>query len=398
MRPPWKARVAQRIPSLRRRDELLAERTSQLSVARSQARELRSLVRELQSKAERTERAERAFSQARADVARARDAERITPSYRQQYFDLSRQARRATAIDPEGRHPYRQLKLKLRNYRFAQSHGVGTPEILAVWPTVDDIDLSDLPETFVLKSDLGSHNRGVLLLRRLPSEGFQSLDGLNLFTRDEIRGHFASQLPFRRVGGPFFAEELLIPPEGGLLPVDVKISAFYGEIAHVLLRRVTHPQGMDGPAVAAYKFVDACGDDLGRIRQTNRLDAGIPPPANLADMLAQARHLSRALGVPGCRVDLYNTTRGIVLGELTLTPGGPQEYLPEHDAQLGAVWRDAVLRRDLDLVDGRPFGLLHGPHTGTNYYPPDHLSRYGDPGPWTLREAHCEEWCGIAND
>ena len=321
MRPPWKARIAQRIPSLRLRDELLAERTSQLGVVRAQARELRSLVREMRPKAERTERAERAFSQARADVARARNAERITPSYRQQYFDLSRQARRATAMDPEGRHPYRQLKLKLRNYRFAQSHGIGTPEILAVWPTVEDIELSDLPETFVLKSDFGSHNRGVLLLRRLSGDSFQSLDGFNLFTGAQIRHHFAAQLPFRRVGGPFFAEELLAAPEGGLLPVDVKISALYRDIAHVLLRRVTHPEGMDGPAVAAYKFVDPNGEDLGRIRQTNRLDAGIPPPANLPEMLAEARHLSRALGVPGCRVDLYNTTRGIVLGELTLTPG-----------------------------------------------------------------------------
>jgi hypothetical protein len=56
-------------------------------------------------------------------------------------------------LDPAGQHPFRQVPFKLRNYRLGASHGVPVPTVLRAWSKSDDIDLDDLPDRFVVKSD-----------------------------------------------------------------------------------------------------------------------------------------------------------------------------------------------------------------------------------------------------
>ncbi len=123
-------------------------------------------------------------------------------------------------------------------------------------------------------------------------------------------------------------------------------------------------------------------------------DTSIPVPARLPEMVRIAAHLSRAVGLPFCRVDLFDTDDGVVLGEVTRTPGGNERYLPEHDAAMGLAWERAAFRLDLDLLAGRPPGVLHGPVPVDNPYPPSHVSRSADPGPWEPVVRPCEEWCG----
>lgn len=377
----WRTRAISRIPSLRWRDELIARREEQ--VAR-----LREQVRRLEGAGGAGVDQETARRLAELQAA-ARLRERSTPSFRQQFRDMARQAQRAKVLDPDAWHPYRQLKCKLRNYRFAVSHGVGVPKVLGAWSSLHQIELDPLPDEFALKSDFGSNGRGVMLLRRTGRDAFLVVNEGRTVTFQEIVAHFAEHERAGRVAGPYFAEELLARQDG-LLPVDVKIYAFYGGLGQVLLRRVSEV----GDAIETrYKFLGSAGEDLGDVAPEFKRDATIPTPDTFPEMLEVARHLSRALGVPFCRIDLYDTPEGIVLGELTLTPGGPHVYPDDHDAGMGASWRDASLKRDLDLIAGRPFGILHGTVERVNFYPEDHVSHAADPGSWGITEVPCSVWC-----
>src|SRR5699024_2027400 len=114
-----------------------------------------------------------------------------------------------------------------------------------VWGTAAQIELSGLPDEFVLKSDGGAGGRGVLPLRRVgpdryrltggSTDGTGSTDGPPDLTGADVVEHYRTE---RRVEGPFFAEAMLARPGVDGLPDDIKIYACYGEVGQVLLRRM----------------------------------------------------------------------------------------------------------------------------------------------------------------
>jgi hypothetical protein len=74
-------------------------------------------------------------------------------------------------------------------------------------------------------------------------------------------------------------------------------------------------------------FLDPSWNEFILSRYKERLPDPIPPkPATLGEMLEAAERLGRALDF--VRIDLYDTTRGIVLGEMTLYPEGGQRNTP----------------------------------------------------------------------
>ncbi len=159
----------------------------------------------------------------------------------------------------------------------------------------------------------------------------------------------------------------------------------------VLLRRVGEHGRNDS---ITYKYVTGTGQNLGEITNTRKIDASIPVPPTLPTMVRIARHLSRAIGVPFCRVDLYDTTRGVVLGEITRTPGGAQTYVLDHDRMMGEQFLLAQAEFELDLINGRPLAMLHGPHPAPNHYPAEHPARETPDSPlWRMHVVPCEEWC-----
>lgn len=71
----------------------------------------------------------------------------------------------------------------------------------------------------------------------------------------------------------------------------------------------------------------------------------IGKPANYDDLIGAAEAIGRQFEF--ARVDLYNTPNGIVLGEITLAPGGGRLRLrsPELDLWMGDEWRSSLFRR-----------------------------------------------------
>lgn len=311
------------------------------------------------------------------------------PSFRRNLLELRRNVETLRPLDPQVVHPVLQIPRKLRNYRLAASHGIAVPQILAVWAREADIDLSGMPEEFVLKSDLGAGGKGVFPLRRVEEDRYAVIGGDEVLSTAQLRERFASR---KSTSGPFFVEAFLrqrVPGEE--IPDDVKVYAHYGEVSQVMVRQMPVHANLDH---ARYRYVDAEGRDLGEdIMPGARIDSSLPLPEPLEDFVAVAQHLSRAMAVPFIRVDIYDTVDGPVLGELTRAPGGRQRYRLDHDRAMGQAWDEARARLDLDVIAGRPLRNLHGLHPSPNYYPEGHRSRQADPGGWEVVTADCAQWC-----
>lgn len=137
-------------------------------------------------------------------------------------------------------------------------------------------------------------------------------------------------------------EELLLPPEGKLAPVDdFKFYAFYGEIVCILhkrrsfgWKRMTQWHQWYGPH---WNVIDS-GKHPHKVNPDMR-----PPPG--ADLLLQtAQNWSLRLLIPFARLDLYDTTRGAVLGEITPRPGNQDGFSAEWQSRLNKAWQDAAKR------------------------------------------------------
>jgi hypothetical protein len=245
---------------------------------------------------------------------------------------------------------------KLKSYAFAQSHGVDVPRLFGVWDHPDDIAWDQLPDHVVIKSVRGTAARGVKPLRREAGR-WTTVTTTKPIEPSEIVARLRAHETADVVSGPYFAEELLGGGIDNLLPVDVKVHAFYGEVTHVLLRRVlVHGD----PTVSTFRVVFPDGSDAGPVVRGLTHDEDIPVPGNLADVCGVAARLS--LGIPRAyvRIDMYDVDGRIVFGELTPRPGEPMYYGAKLDTWLGHVWERAQARVQSDLLDGAEVGLRFG--------------------------------------
>lgn len=284
-----------------------------------------------------------------------------------------------------------QLPYKLRNYSLAQSHGVSVPKVYRVWSRSEDISLDAIPaDQVVLKSDGGHSGYGVFILRR-EEDGWTTLDGTIKF-----RGETPAQKirdRFEQWHGPYFAEELLESSSRSVVPEDIKVYTAYGKVLQILLMQASEDGSMHRKSFTR-RYIGAQGEDLGKIAEMGTHHAGIPAPENLLKITETAEHLSRAVGMPFIRVDLYQTPHGLVLGELTPTPGGRQRYRQEHDASMGLEWIKAQVRLERDLAAGRPYGSLYGESEYTWWYEGLHESvEAKQVSGWARVHLPCAQWC-----
>lgn len=390
MRTPRVLRqLVRSLPPIKRREEELARQRRELAHHRSAARMLRAEVarqRSVNTRQRETISTLRSTAEAyRAELARAEDVHEA--SYRVALRQHVRVIRAQRAANRPAKHPAIQLRYKLYIYELAMSHGIPVPEVYNVWPHTASIDLTSLPDEFVLKADGGSNGRSVLPLQRVGHDHYRRIGTDKIYTSRELR-KFLDALG-RQALAPYFAEELLRSVDGRSIPDDVKVYMFHGVMGQALLR--SGSQHVNRSVLPA-RFVDASGNDFGPVPVGRPYDPDIPLPQQLGALIEVARHASRAVGLPFCRVDLYETTRGPVLGEITAAPSsGKEKFTPEHDAQLGRLWIDATVRLEEDLHNGRPPGVIFGESLPAHHYPES-----DDPASarnFTRFTRACHEWC-----
>ena len=241
---------------------------------------------------------------------------------------------------------------KLKAYSFAQSHGVRVPRIFGIWDSPGKIDWSLLPDQVVIKSNTGSWGEGVFPLQRVDG-AWTVFTTATPIAPEDVVGRLDDRRTGRRIGGPFFAEELLGGGRDNTLPVEVRVSAFYGEVSHALLRHV--PEVGNRESVKYRRIV------IGGVAPQGEEADDIDVPGNLDELVDVARRLSLCIPRPYVRVDLYDIAGEVVFGELTPRPGDPTGIGVELDRRLGELWERAEARVLNDVIDGGDYRLRFGP-------------------------------------
>lgn len=209
-----------------------------------------------------------------------------------------------------------------------------------------------LSEPVVLKPVEGSTSRGVCLLEPDANGQWDDLLTGSRWSFDDITAHLAAVLEKRGFADDWLVEELLRRPGGLPGPVnDVKVYAFRGSAPLILLRG-SNPKrfrwyGPDWQPVDTGKYQAMVGEDL-------------EPPADGDRFLRLARDISAEMPIPFMRIDMYDTDRGPVVGELTPLPGDSDRFNDEWDQRLGELYEHAeatLLGEGMDwwgLVSSRP--------------------------------------------
>jgi hypothetical protein len=228
-------------------------------------------------------------------------------------------------------------KIEVRRFVSDRGYQHILNEIYAVYEEPADIDLSELPESFVIKSSNGGGGRNVFFVR-----------SKNDITSDAIRARAEPWFRKRKKSAgrewayyhirPRALAEPVLPhsQEHGL--TDYKFYCFDGKPYCILLcaDRFSKQGTRKG-----YFDLDGHFIDIGRAGFRFGAPKGKVPkpewPGNLPEMLSIASDLSS--GFPHVRVDLYNFEGRIYFGELTFYDASGYVDLGTLDLVLGREFR-----------------------------------------------------------
>ena len=198
----------------------------------------------------------------------------------------------------------------------------------AMWENAEDIDITDLPERFVLKTN---HDSG----------GVAICSDRNTFDLDAAKKKLAKHLktnyfwrtrewPYKDVKPCIFAEEYLYPAEGKSDLTDYKIMCFDGRVRCEFTCTDRAEGGL------RVDFFDPEWNHLPFTRHYPNADVPPEAPSSLKQMVTDAELLSKE--TPFVRADFYEVAGQYYFGELTFFPGGGfEEFDPSSwDETLGS--------------------------------------------------------------
>ena len=199
--------------------------------------------------------------------------------------------------------------------------------VLAVWNDVSDIDISGLPDRFVLKTTHSGGNTGVVICKDKSKFDLQEAKyRLSRSMRFDIFPRYR-EWPYKDVPRKIFAEEYL-----GDNLTDYKFYCFDGDADSVLgcVGRQEHQ-------IRYYFF-----DKEWKLCPYNSyaMEAGpdftLPKPPCIDQLFEMASSLSK--GFPFLRVDFYDIDGRVYFGEYTFYPasGFHTSWLPETDQYFGS--------------------------------------------------------------
>lgn len=226
----------------------------------------------------------------------------------------------------------------------------------AVWERAEDIDISGLPERFVLKTN---HDSGGVAICH--DRSTFDLEAARKKLGDSLRRNYFWQCrewPYKDVKPLVFAEEYLDPNEGEDL-ADYKLFRFSdGRIITLVCEDRLLGAGMKKTSF----------DDEWRALPVSEGGHPTDPSAVRPEHFGRMRELADRLAadLPFCRVDFFESARGLLFGEMTLFPNSGFEHFDPSsvDADWGE-WIDLTgasgggwlfLSDDacLSLCEGRP--------------------------------------------
>lgn len=236
---------------------------------------------------------------------------------------------------------------KIQCYEFCNLVGIPTVKVLRQFSHPSEINFDGLPEEFVLKPAYHSSSIGVMVLANSDG-GYHDAMTRKDYSFEEI---VAKQTTIhdehpKKSGKLTIIEEKIVDSGGSLIPQDYKAYCFQGEVAFIL--QLDRNGGQTRVAWYDGNFVPIMDDRI----YTNEKYLTLKEPARPVDwqeLLNLARRASVAVPAPFASIDMYSTTRGPVLGEVTLVPGGfyfGKYFVPSErqDEVAGRLWEQACIR------------------------------------------------------
>lgn len=249
-----------------------------------------------------------------------------------------------------------QDKYKVRSY--AESRQVSTPKLLHVTDDPQTIPFDDLPDNYFIKANHGWRwnilcfksryylfgngqdlvkNDGTLINYEVASKFEISQAKVVQHCHRWLQSkHRSKQWAYQHIPPAIILESLLKPIDGNHLK-DYRLYTFYGKVKAVSIGSALYRKTNKNV------FFDADWEPIPLTQYKDQLPTILPQkPESLSEMIRAAERLGE--NIDFVRVDLYDTTEGIMLGEMTVYPAGgcsgTPTTCPVFNAWLGDQWCD----------------------------------------------------------
>lgn len=216
-------------------------------------------------------------------------------------------------------------KVKVKEYIKSEIGEEYIIPTLKVWEKAEEIDISCLPDQFVLKCNHDS--KSVIVCAQKKNFDINKAKTF-MCSRLKNNGYwYGREWPYKNVRPLVFAEQYIDAADGDLK--DYKVLCFNGKAKYIEL----HSNRFTGKQ-HAQDIYDTQWNKT-NIFQGAHTDSSAPKPQNLALMLALSERLAQ--GMPHVRVDWYSVGEQLFFGEITFYDGSGFVGFdnPEHDVMFG---------------------------------------------------------------
>lgn len=201
--------------------------------------------------------------------------------------------------------------------------------VLGVWDSFEEINISSLPDSFVLKT---THDSGGVIICKNKKD-FDFSNAKNILNKSLSRNYYwiRREFPYKNVKPQIMAEEYMTDDTGNQLK-DYKIFVFGGKAEYIQVdydRFTDHHRNFYSRDWEYLPFTT--------LYPTNK-DKIIERPKKLEELLGAAEKISNTLRNPSfLRVDFYVVEDKIYFGEVTFYHGaGVEKFYPnEYNYILG---------------------------------------------------------------
>jgi len=225
-------------------------------------------------------------------------------------------------------------KYEVRNYLKTKNLANYLTKIYKIFHASQEINFSDLPEKFVVKSNYGGSNKHVRIINNFNSYSADDIEGLKHLCKkwlsvDEVKRQMDDNYFISDITPTIIIEEFL-EDKNYTIPLDYKYYIIKQEIAFI---EVVQGRFKTGSYVAIY---DKSWEKI-NFTHGNPLGQDIAKPQNLEEMNDLAKKLSEDFDFS--RIDLYNIDqKRIVFGEITPLPGTLPFKPRKFDKYFGTMW------------------------------------------------------------
>lgn len=244
-----------------------------------------------------------------------------------------------------------EVQDKYKAKAYAQERGVETAEVYYVTDQPETIPFDSLPEKYFIKASHGCgwnilyeggkyYNwvSGEALIERDLSKSIVTREKSIRLCKKWLRTTYSRDQWAYRYIKPLIMVEEKLEPRDDLAVIDYRCFVFDGEVKVINQDSPMYKMGID-------LFVDANWKPFDLPRHYEVAPDPIPEkPERLDEIVKTAEKLGE--GFDFIRIDLYDTSKGIVLGEMSLYPEAGELNTPTTDPDFNQWLGDQWVQRD----------------------------------------------------